>query len=245
MKKLVLIHGFLGSKKDWDFLSQSKDFQGWELYPFEIKRTGNLDLVCLDLLDFFEKKGLDKATLWGYSLGGRVALKFYELFPHYVNELVLESCAHSALQSSPEKWQEQNRVWADKIRSLEPQAFLEEWYSQDLFKSLKNSPNYQETLKIRTAQIGDGARLWSEHWAQILIDASQATNPLLKPTEIHIPTLVLLGEKDTKYVSLWSPFVDKNENLDIRIVPQAGHVIHMENKNALLKVTSQWLNRKG
>lgn len=42
-----------------------------------------------NLLDYYKKSGISKAVLVGHSFGGRVALKFDELYPAYVAAIVL------------------------------------------------------------------------------------------------------------------------------------------------------------
>jgi pimeloyl-ACP methyl ester carboxylesterase len=96
---LVLIHGILGSRRDWeqlvsllerDFTVVAPDLLG---HGDSAKPRGDYTLGghagrLRDLLDLL---GVRRATLVGHSLGGGVALQFAWLFPERCERLVLVS----------------------------------------------------------------------------------------------------------------------------------------------------------
>ena len=96
---LVLIHGILGSRRDWeqlvsllerDFTVVAPDLLG---HGDSAKPRGEYTLGghagrLRDLLDLL---GVRRATLVGHSLGGGVALQFAWLFPERCERLVLVS----------------------------------------------------------------------------------------------------------------------------------------------------------
>src|SRR6266511_4247109 len=71
---LVLIHGILGSRRDWEQLV-------WLL-------EWDFTVIARDLLELL---GVRRATLVGHSLGGGVAMQFAWLFPERCERLVLVS----------------------------------------------------------------------------------------------------------------------------------------------------------
>lgn len=154
--------------------------------------------------------------LVGYSLGGRLALQFAQ--EHPVLSLTLIS-THLGLKNEAERQERKQKedLWAHKIESLPIDQFLEEWYDQPLFLTLKqkltnivamrHTQNKQELLKAFNA-----FRL-----------SKQPCYPLPPNTKL------IVGEFDDAYRALYAshPHI---------VVPQAGHAPHLENPTALAKV---------
>lgn len=236
MKPLVCIHGFLGNQTDFSAFT----FEGYKTHTYEIPGHGqnqralaqyNLEALALDFENYLRE--LPNPLVWGYSLGGRILQKVLERSQVNLSGAILES---TGFVQDPVERVQNDRLWAHKITSLEVKAFLEEWYSQDLFKSLRNSPNYLKTLELRTQYQSDIA-------AQILLDASPALNPLPNPLKITVPCLVLVGKLDLKYSKMWAPLIDKNPNLDIRTLENVGHALHLESPDEVFKIVQTWLKK--
>jgi pimeloyl-ACP methyl ester carboxylesterase len=81
-KNLLLLHGALGSKKQfeplWELLSDE-----FHIYDLNFEGHGgrlsdqefSIDLFAQNVLEFIEKVGLERTNVFGYSMGGYVALK--------------------------------------------------------------------------------------------------------------------------------------------------------------------------
>src|SRR5699024_8653544 len=96
---LVLLHGFTGSKQTW------KNFtEAWQdrftLVIVDLPGHGDTppfshsmhDLVE-QLHDFFKQLNLTKFHLLGYSMGGRIALSYANVYPEQIQSLILESAS--------------------------------------------------------------------------------------------------------------------------------------------------------
>lgn len=102
-KLVVCFHGYGEGALAFSFLTQYREKQYTFLaidLPFHGKTEWNegLDFTYADLQQIAQKiiaennlqsKGSQKITLLGFSLGGRVALSFYELNPETVDRIVL------------------------------------------------------------------------------------------------------------------------------------------------------------
>ena len=234
MKPLIFIHGFLGSRKDLDVT-----FNGFEMHFFELPGHGNnqkklarYDLASLAYELETYLKGFQQPYVWGYSLGGRVLQKVIERDLIPLSGAILESTA--GFQQEPFDRLEKDKIWAQKLSSVPIDRFLDEWYSQELFKSLRSHPKYLETLGLRKS-------IDPQIAAQILVEASPAQNPLPTPDRIPIPTLAMTGENDAKYSKIWASWIDKNPNLDIRILEKCGHTPHIENLELTVRTVQEWL----
>ncbi|MEC7196200.1 MAG: hypothetical protein VXW23_04370, partial [Planctomycetota bacterium] len=105
---------------------------------------------------------------------------------------------------------------ADELRQ-DPEAFLKAWYEQPLFNALRTSPVWQDVEARRS-----GVVQHSEAWATLMAAASPGRTP--------VPTLqgslgFVVGNLDQAYRV--TP-----ESFPHRVIPQAGHAIHLESPEA-------------
>lgn len=119
---LVLLHGFLGTKADWlplmPALSQHfhcicLDLPGHGDNQAEGSTEAKLDFdFCVEnivtRLDSLNPSP-DQFHLYGYSLGGRIALHLAKAYPQRLLSLNLESC-HPGLVDPQEKWPEPRMI---------------------------------------------------------------------------------------------------------------------------------------
>jgi len=91
---LLFIHGWGVDKRIWR--QQSKFFsQFYKVMTVDLPGHGKsswkkveLDIIAKDLKFLLEKMHFDNVTIIGSSLGGLVALKFYELFPDDIRRMI-------------------------------------------------------------------------------------------------------------------------------------------------------------
>jgi pimeloyl-ACP methyl ester carboxylesterase len=106
---VALIHGLLGSHRNWDHLVDvlaadrrviAPDLLG---HGASAKPMGDYSLSAhaAMLRDLFDHLGIASATIVGHSLGGGIALQFAYLFPDRVDQLVLVSSGGLGRELSP------------------------------------------------------------------------------------------------------------------------------------------------
>lgn len=178
MLPCVFLHGFLGTKEDWDpvfsFLPKFErvaiDLPGHSHSPF----TEHFTLPY------------SKMHLIGYSMGGRLAMQFAAANPEKIASLTILS-AHCGMidEQEKEKRLEQDLVWAQKItHSFDD--FLREWYDQSIFAGFR--PDLTERKKHDPKSL-----------AQALIAYSLGKQPVFNPKN----ACIVVGEKDRKYRELY------------------------------------------
>ena len=95
MKKLLLLHGAIGAKDQLDPLKKmlSKSFR---VYSFsfsghgesDFKKGFDIDQFTADTLSFLSSNNLAKVCIFGYSMGGYVALNLAKNYPEKVEQIV-------------------------------------------------------------------------------------------------------------------------------------------------------------
>lgn len=92
---LLLLHGALGSKYQFSGLKEILS-NNWEVFTVDFEGHGNTEIVdefsierfTQNIIDFIEKKNLFKVNIFGYSMGGYVALNLALRKPHLVGEII-------------------------------------------------------------------------------------------------------------------------------------------------------------
>ena len=223
---LVFFHGFLGCKEDWEatlaflkteFLCFAFDLPGHGTSPIDAKIEETLTAL-----------NLKQAPLIGYSMGGRVALSLK------TNAPCILIASHPGLATEKEKalrWKNDLK-WAQALTTIPFEIFLNQWYSQPLFSSVKQRPElYLEMLKRRKKQN-------PHHLAHALKRFSLAKQSRVK--EFSSPTLYLFGTEDLKFSRLSHTLPS---SVSIQSIQGCGHVTLYENPKELAKNMHTFLLR--
>ena len=236
-KTLVLLHGFTGSTKTWQHVvrhlpksvrcilvdlighGQTSAPENVALYSM----TNQVDT----LHELLQQLQVEKFTLLGYSMGGRVALSYAVKYPETIEQLVLES-ASPGLTSEEERAvrKKADEALAEKILTNGIASFVEKWENIPLFASQKQLSEAMQQ-EIRTERLqqreiglanslrGMGTGVMPNVWDDLAV--------------LPMPVTLLTGALDEKFVCL----NEKMQNLLIcakhLTIPAVGHAIHVEN----------------
>ena len=249
---ILFLHGFMGDRTEFeltiadiskqfycvainlpahgeiDVIKQMTDQIADQDDYYTIQSTANLVIKFLDFLR------IEQCFLVGYSMGGRLALYLTIYFPQYFHKVVLES-ASAGLRTAAEK---SNRLAKDQKLATELEhlkhhdfrLFLENWYQQSIFASLRSHPNFPQMLEKRLNN--SPAQL-----AKSLRNLSIGMQPSLweKLSENEVPLLLLVGELDLKFVQVNQQMQQLCKLSQLQIVPNCGHNIHFENPNLFIE----------
>ncbi|WP_271253846.1 2-succinyl-6-hydroxy-2,4-cyclohexadiene-1-carboxylate synthase [Pseudanabaena sp. Chao 1811] len=243
---ILFLHGFMG---DRDEFKQAIAFLSKQFYCVAIDLFGHGQTCLIDhnyqdlddipqpehyytihssadlVINFLDFLRLDYCFLIGYSMGGRLALYLTIHFPQYFYKVVLES-ASAGLRTDAERSDRLAKDYqlATKLESGDFRQFLENWYQQPIFNSLRSHPDFQQLLEQRLKNS-------PSQLARSLRDLSTGMQPSLWEDlpKIKIPLLLLAGELDPKFVKINQQMEQLTEYSQLEIVPSCGHNIHFEN----------------
>ena len=189
------------------------------------------------LINLLDQLNIKKCFLVGYSMGGRLALYLTLHFPQRFSKIVLES-ASPGLKSQRDQLERIQRDFAlaKKMEESNFSAFLANWYSQPLFASLKNQPDF-DSLKQ--------SRLQNNPFelAKSLRNLGTGCQPSLweKLKKNKNPLLLLVGEYDTKFIAINSEMVRLCPSAQLEIVSNCGHNIHFEDPKTFVENVQPFL----
>lgn len=240
---LLLVHGFTGSVEAWGEETLRGLAQGFQVVAVDLLGHGasdvsddpmryGIDEMLRDLCQVLDAAAVDQARWLGYSMGGRIALAGAIRKPSRVSALILESASPGlAGEKERQARRRADEALAEGILRGGMEAFVDHWMGLPLFatqgklpnpvlqasreRRLKNSP---EALAACLRGNGTGAQ--PSFWEDL--------------ETIQAPTLLMAGEEDVKFTEIARRMSQSIPEADLRVVPRAGHSIHLENPFAWL-----------
>ncbi|MBF0524581.1 MAG: 2-succinyl-6-hydroxy-2,4-cyclohexadiene-1-carboxylate synthase [Deltaproteobacteria bacterium] len=234
-KPLVLmLHGFLGSGEDWseviqalspDFSCLTVDLPGHGLTWIKSgDEAYTLAGAAAGLVQLLDDLALPPMTLVGYSMGGRLALYLGLTYPERFTGLVLES-ASPGLADPIERQarQERDERLAEELETRGLEEFLNHWYDQPLFESLKQHPRFADLCRRRMNNV-------PAELAKSLRMMGVGRQPSLWEDldRVGLPMLVVVGERDAKFRRLAAQMVARQPAARLAVIRGSGHNVHFE-----------------
>lgn len=93
---MVILHGLFGSSDNWQTLG--KEFaEKFEVYLIDQRNHGHsphsddfsYELMAQDLKELFEDENIQNAIVIGHSMGGKTAMRFAQLYPEFIDKLII------------------------------------------------------------------------------------------------------------------------------------------------------------
>lgn len=235
-RRVVLVHGFTQTRRSWDpVLAPLAD----EHQVVAVDAPGH-GLSSHYRVGPWEAARLlgeagNEASYVGYSMGGRLVLHLALAAPYLVRRVVLVS-ATAGISDPHERVA---RVAADEVVASDLEsggldAFLDRWLANPLFSTL---PHRAAGVEARRENTVEGLA------ATIRLLGTGVQEPLWDHlATLHMPALVVAGERDEKFAALARRLADGwGGPAEVVVVPGAGHAVHLEQPQAFLEVVLPFL----
>jgi 2-succinyl-6-hydroxy-2,4-cyclohexadiene-1-carboxylate synthase len=162
-------------------------------------------------------------------MGGRIALHTaLTLGPSVVTRLVLVGASPGLADPGERaKRRAADDALADRIETLEIEAFAREWGSQPLFEG--------QPERVAAAAYADRLRNTPQGLAAALRGLGTGVmEPLWdRLGELRIPVTLIVGERDTKFRGIAEAMRERLPNAELVVVESAGHAVQLESPTAV------------
>ncbi len=244
---IFFLHGFLGNSSVFQdaitilgdqFQYLAVDLPGHGLTRvFGSEKDYDLINTAQALTQLLEKLQLQKCFLFGYSMGGRLALYMALKFPNLFEQVILES-ASPGLKTEQEQYQrqQQDQQLANELIEDDFRLFLSRWYNKPLFNSLKQNERFpilfQQRLNNNPVEL-----------AKSLQQMGVGSQPSLwcKLSALVQPTLLLVGALDQKFESINQEMNSLCPDSRLKVIGNCGHNIHWENTSVFAEEIKKFL----
>lgn len=232
---VVFLHGIGGNRSNWTAQIErlADEFQAvaWDArgYGASDDYEGPLDFrdFSRDLLRLLDHLGAARAHIVGLSMGGQIALDFYDLYPRRVASLVLcDTFPGFDTSFTPAQRDEFIRSRTEPLlRGMEP---------RDIALSIAATLVSPTTAPERVAELAETSmgRLRKGSYIKTVTAMTQYP-PFAALARIDVPTLVLVGEHD----QLTPPAISQGmaaaiPGAQLCVLAEAGHVPNFERPEA-------------
>src|SRR6478672_567950 len=237
---IVFLHGFTGSSRDFfnilnDLASQYRclipDLPGHgKTQVLETETVFSTSGQVALLASWLNSLKVHKIHLFGYSMGGRLAIQFATKNSHYLNSLMLASTT-AGIETDTERLArtQTDLQIAKSILDSTSIDFLKAWLLQPLFRNIAAKGDeflQQEVLRrmpIQPLGLVSSLKYFSTGvmppvWTQL--------------NDIQIPTLVIAGSQDPKYLELAFQLANLIPHSILKIL-ETGHAPLIESPDLL------------
>lgn len=227
MQQLLILHGAIGAsdqfkplqeKLNKDFKTLTLNFSGHGGMPFPEDHF-SIRIFAEEVLSYLNVNGIKQIDIFGYSMGGYVAMFLAKHHPDRVGKIVtLASKFH---------WDEATA--AKEVKMIDANKIIEKVPAFAAALEKRHQPNDWKELLIRT-----------QHMLHSL-----GKNNTLKPEDyerIENPSLILLGDKDNMITLEETVRIYKAlPNAQMGMLPATKHPIEQANIGCLVFMLKQFL----
>jgi len=222
---LVLIHGFLGSSIMWEpqinyfkdyFRVISPDLPGFGKSN-KAKSYNDIKSIANLILNFLEKRKINKFHLLGHSMGGMVVQEMSKISGDKISKLICYSTG--SIGKMPERFEtieESRQRFKDIGYKKTAYSIAETWFVQG------NKSKYfylcSESGKEANHEAIDNALIAMKNW-----------NGKKNLKNINNQTLIIWGDKDRSYNFNQIDILKRNiPNSSLKIFKDCAHNVHLE-----------------
>jgi pimeloyl-ACP methyl ester carboxylesterase len=219
MQPVLLLHGAIGAADQLSRLQENLtdsftvhtlNFSGHGGSPFADEEF-SINLFASEVITYLEEKGIESINIFGYSMGGYVAMYLAKHHPERIKKIITLATKFN--------WNE--TIAANEIKMLNPDKIEEKLPDFAAALQKRHAPNNWKTVLEKTAA---------------MLTAIGKDNPLKTTdySEMQHPVLLMLGDRD-KMVTL-DETVEVYKNLpqaQLAVLPNTGHPIEMVNTDRL------------
>jgi 3-oxoadipate enol-lactonase len=239
-RALLLIPGIPAVASDWDVVAEPLSVSR-RVVAYDNRGSGASSVtrgpystgrLAADAVALLDHLGIERADVFGMSMGGMIAQELALGFPDRVDQLVL-GCTHAGIRHAARPPRESGLAfatpvdtWEERIRLLVPHALASDADGELL----------ERFIAKKVADVQDPAGY------QAQIDAVLAHDTFERLPEIAAPTLVITGDDDRVIPAASSDvLVERIPGAQLCVIPGAGHLFFLEQPGETLGALEAFL----
>ena len=242
-RALLIIHGFLGMSDNWKSFGSIYAAEGFQTHMLDLRNHGksfhsnnfSYDVMSQDVLEYCQEHNLDKVSIIGHSMGGKVAMLFATLYSEMVEKLI--------------------------VADIGPKYYKP--HHQDIFAGLNavdfsSKPSRTEVEEILYPFIPDfGTRQFlmkNLYWVEpgqlgfrfnlevFNKEIEVIGTALPEGNTFEKPTMFIRGGNSNYILDADLPEIKKYfPNFELVTIPNVGHWLHAENPKLFFEETARFL----
>ncbi|CAG9791364.1 unnamed protein product [Diatraea saccharalis] len=254
---LVILHGLLGSKNNWNSMSKAiHRTTGRKVISVDARNHGDSRHssqhtyvhMAHDVMKLLKKLELSKVALLGHSMGGRTAMVLSLLCSDLVSSLIIVDI--SPVKTSPQIFTMANLFDAMSSVMIRPGIAMSKArkLADEQLKSITPDVNLRNFLITNLVQTNTGAYTWRVNLPALKENFQSHISCFpsnLRGLQYCGPTMFIggtlsdyIGKNDLKEIQEYFPLAE------LVFVEGAGHWVHSQKPEKFLEIVCQFLSEK-
>ena len=242
-KPLLIIHGYLGMSDNWKTLATQFVSEGFQTHALDLRNHGRsfhsddftYEAMVQDVLEYCQENNLDKVSIIGHSMGGKVAMFFASKYPEMIDKLIIADIG-------PKYYRPHHQDIMAGLNAVD-------------FSKKPERSEVEELLKPHISDFGTRQFLMkSLYWVEPGQLGFRFNLPVFNENIDNIgealpddvlfekPTLFLRGANSNYIKDEDFDMIKKHfPNSEIKTIANAGHWLHAENPKDFFKESMEYL----
>jgi len=239
---IIILHGLFGTLDNWKTMA-TKLSEEYLVYIIDQRNHGksphtkefSYDLMAQDLYEFMDHNWIQRATIIGHSMGGKVAMQFALEYPEMVNQLIVVDIA-------PQENEPGHEQIFDAMLSLDMEQLENRNQADELLKAKIPDLSVRQFLLKNISRTKEGGYRWKMNLPVIYENYSEVLAEISSDEPFEAPTLFLNGGQSDyvdadKIPGIKALFTDAR----FETIEEAGHWIHAEAPEKFLAAIQNFL----
>lgn len=243
---LVILHGLLGSSRNWQ--TAGRDLSaGFHVLAPDLRNHGTsfhseemtYPAMMGDVLGWLDAMGLGRVLLLGHSLGGKAAMLLACRRPERVERLVVVDIAPRAYHW-PERRDEFAAMEALDLGSLTSRAEAER-----LLEPRVHGWAHRKFLLTNLERLDDGRWRWSAHLPALREALPGIEGTPLGPADRYAGPALFIAGGGSPYAGPGDrdAIIRHFPSARLETIPESGHNPHMESRRRFVELVTAFLTR--
>ncbi len=241
---VIIMHGLFGSGDNWRTVARMMEDQ-YQCIVVDMRNHGrsphdpvmNFQVMSEDIIELMEDLSLEKASLIGHSMGGKVAMQFALMHPDLVDKLIVVDIA-------PKYYPPHHDAVIEAIESIVPGQLKERGEAEEAFaKFLGNDESTIQFLMKNLSRLPEGGFEWKPNMPVIIEAYYHLIEDVVPSQPFDGPVLFVRGEK-SRYIldEDVSHIKELFPNSSLVTIPGAGHWVHADAPQVFSQTILSFLN---
>lgn len=241
---LIILHGLFGMGDNWKSLAKlfASDF---EVHVIDQRNHGrsfhsddfSYELMSHDLLYYFSRHNIERASLLGHSMGGKTAMFFAVEFPDMVSKLIVADIA-------PKYYPPHHEIILQTLNSIDFKSIHQRSEVDEILEAHIKEKEVRQFLSKNVYRLHDHSFALRFNLPAIEENINEIGDPLPAYSVYKGPVLFLKGA-DSGYIT------DEDETsirmhfpgAEIQSVANAGHWLHADNPEKFYEYSLNFLKK--
>ncbi|OJX50265.1 MAG: alpha/beta hydrolase [Flavobacterium sp. 38-13] len=242
-KPLLILHGFLGMSDNWKTFAGQIATEGFQLHILDLRNHGRsfhsdvftYEAMVQDVFEYCEGHGLDKISILGHSMGGKVAMFFATTYPEKVEKLIVADIG-------PKYYRPHHQDILAGLNAVDLSQKPDRAQVEEILKEYVSDFGTRQFLMKSLYWIEPGQLAFRFNLPVFNEYIDNIGEALPENALFEKPTLFVRGGnsnyiKDEDFEMIRRHF----PNSEIKTIPNAGHWLHAENPKDFYSESIQYL----